>query len=179
MDKVLHIMAQVIQYAADKSPDPNTQNAAFLVAPDNTILTKKANQFPLGILSTKERWKRPLKYYYVEHAERNAIYQAARLGIQTDGTILYCPWFACADCARAIIQAGIVEVIGLDGIKVYSPKLRAALAFYKEITPKSRWTETTRIGGEMLDEAGVIRTYIKFPAKLGIVLRRDGKEVLL
>jgi dCMP deaminase len=48
----------------------------------------------------------------MEHAERDAIYKAAFVGMQTEGATLYVPWFACADCARAIIAAGITRVVG-------------------------------------------------------------------
>lgn len=44
------------------------------------------------------------------HAELNAIVQAARQGITTDNTILYCTDSPCAYCAKAIINAGIKEV---------------------------------------------------------------------
>ena len=70
------------------------------------------NHFPCGIEKKQERLERPLKYSLIEHAERDAIYDAAKSGKSTSGTIMYAPWFACADCGRAIIQAGISEVIG-------------------------------------------------------------------
>jgi dCMP deaminase len=60
------------------------------------------------------RWGRPQKYSYVEHAERNSVYNAARHGIRLQGARAYLNWspHPCADCTRALIQAGIVEVIG-------------------------------------------------------------------
>lgn len=48
------------------------------------------------------------------HAEVNAIYFASRMGISTKGCKLYCTSSPCINCARAIIQAGIIEVIYLD-----------------------------------------------------------------
>ena len=51
---------------------------------------------------------------WTEHAERNAIYNAARLGISLAGCTCYVNWFPCIDCARAIIQAGIVRLVGLE-----------------------------------------------------------------
>lgn len=45
-----------------------------------------------------------------EHAERNAIYWAARRGIATLNTILYCTDSPCIACSRAIVQAGIKRV---------------------------------------------------------------------
>ena len=61
----------------------------------------------------EERHARPAKYKWTEHAERNAIYYAARIGTPLLGCRMYLPWFPCMDCARAIAQAGIVELICL------------------------------------------------------------------
>jgi dCMP deaminase len=62
------------------------------------------------------RWARPLKYQFVEHAERNAIFNAARIGVKTEGCWAFMNFMPtpCADCARALIQAGIVKIIGSD-----------------------------------------------------------------
>jgi dCMP deaminase len=62
-----------------------------------------------------ERWhKRPEKYQWVEHAERNAVFNAARKGVRLEGGIAYLNWepIPCSDCTRALIQAGIVEIVG-------------------------------------------------------------------
>jgi dCMP deaminase len=48
------------------------------------------------------------------HAEINAIAHAARAGHATDGATLYCTTLPCAECAKAIVSAGIVEVVYLD-----------------------------------------------------------------
>lgn len=62
----------------------------------------------------KSRHERPAKYKWTEHAERNAIYNAARIGISLNGCRLYLNFepIPCSDCARGIIQSGIVSVIG-------------------------------------------------------------------
>ena len=55
----------------------------------------------------EERQERPEKYYWFEHAERNSIYNAARIGVSTKGSKMYMTCgVPCADCARAIINAG-------------------------------------------------------------------------
>ena len=56
------------------------------------------------------RWGRPQKYQYVEHAERNAIYNAARVGTPTVGCTAFVSLAPCVGCARALVQAGITEV---------------------------------------------------------------------
>jgi len=98
---------------ASESPDPSTQNAAFLAMPNGSpvLETASVNAFPRGVIAHPQRWQRPVKYDFVEHAERNAIFAAARHGISTDGLTIVAVWAACADCARAIIQSGIKRVI--------------------------------------------------------------------
>lgn len=95
---------------AKGSPDPRTQNGALLVFSDS-ILAQACNTYPFGVARSSDRLERPLKYQVIEHAERNAIYAAARAGQRTLGATMYCPWAACADCARAIIQAGIYRLV--------------------------------------------------------------------
>jgi len=123
------------------SPDPSSQNSAFLVHPDKarTVApqTIAVNEFPRGVTYTDERWVRPDKYHYVEHAERNALYNAARYGVPTDGMTMVSVWASCADCARAIIQCGI-----------------STLVRYKMRHIES-WQMSTEIGDVMFAEAGI------------------------
>ena len=58
-----------------------------------------------------ERLERPAKYLWIEHAERNAICNAARAGTATEGCTIYVEIMPCMDCARAIVQAGICQVV--------------------------------------------------------------------
>jgi dCMP deaminase len=60
------------------------------------------------------RHERPAKYSWTEHAERNAIYNAARLGISIQGCTAYINWFPCIDCARALVQVGISRLVALE-----------------------------------------------------------------
>jgi dCMP deaminase len=95
-----------------KSKDNNTKIGAVIVGKTNEIISTGYNSYPKGIDdNVKERQERPEKYYWFEHAERNAIYNAARTGVSTEGATMYltCGW-PCADCARGIINAGIKTV---------------------------------------------------------------------
>lgn len=140
-DRDLHWLRYAYRYAAENSTDPSTQNAAVLVSPvTQTAVMEDANRFPDRVVETPERWERPRKYSYVEHAERNVIYRAAKFGIQTQGLTMYVPWYACAECARAIIQAGITEVVGHKAV------------FDKD---SERWKDSIALAHGMLDEAGV------------------------
>jgi dCMP deaminase len=45
------------------------------------------------------------------HAEQNAINNAARVGIATEGGTMYCKMLPCYKCAQSIINAGIVRLV--------------------------------------------------------------------
>lgn len=128
------------------SKDTATQVCAIILAPDSLEeLTSGWNGMPRSIDETiASRWERPIKYKWVEHAERNAIYNASRRGTPLEGGIMIVNRFPCADCARAIIQCGITRVI---------TKL-------PEDNPT--WHESWRVSSEMLAEAGVTITNSEF-----------------
>ena len=90
-----------------KSKDESTQIGAVIVGKDKEIVSTGYNSFPRGINDKKkERQERPEKYFWFEHAERNAIYNAARIGVSTKGTTMYLSCgVPCSDCARGIINA--------------------------------------------------------------------------
>jgi len=99
-------------HIATWSKDTNTKTGAVIVDKDNRVISMGYNGFPSGAVDTREdKYEKPQKYFYTEHAERNAIYNAAKLGISTDGCTMYIMWFPCADCARAIIQSGIKKLV--------------------------------------------------------------------
>jgi dCMP deaminase len=95
-----------------KSKDESTQIGAVIVGKDNEILSTGYNSFPRGLDdSKKERQERPEKYFWIEHAERNAIYNAARIGVSLKNSTIYLTsGVPCMDCARAIVNVGIQVV---------------------------------------------------------------------
>jgi len=99
-------------FVASWSKDKNIKCGAVVVDNENTELVMGYNGFPRGAddKTDQRRYEKPAKYVWTEHAERNAIYKAARLGISLKNTKMYCTYFPCVDCARAIIQAGIVKL---------------------------------------------------------------------
>lgn len=103
--------AQMAKFIASKSEDESTKCGSVIVGKENEVISTGYNGFPRGIDNKPERQERPIKYKYFEHAERNAIYNCARTGANTLGTKMYVTGIPCADCARAIIQAGVIEVI--------------------------------------------------------------------
>lgn len=96
------------------SKDQSRKVGCVIVAPDKSIRAIGYNGFPRGVDDADElRNARPAKYLWTEHAERNAIYQAARNGITLSGSTMYVPWFPCIDCARAIIQVDISRLVAI------------------------------------------------------------------
>ncbi len=97
------------------SKDRSRQTGAVIVGDRNVMLSIGWNGFPRGCDDdVAERHERPAKYKWTEHAERNAIYNATAVGISMTGATLFIPWYPCADCARAIIQVGIAEIVCVE-----------------------------------------------------------------
>lgn len=106
----LDLATHVGQWSKDRS----TKVGCVIVGNANQVLALGYNGFPRGCDdNAPERHDRPLKYKWTEHAERNAIYNAARTGTNLTGAVLYVPWFPCVDCARGIAQSGISHVVTL------------------------------------------------------------------
>lgn len=105
------------------------------------------------------RWERPTKYDFVEHAERNAVYNAARVGVPLKGCRAYLNWepYPCKECAKAFIQAGIVEVIGPD--IDFPNHTKPPEPDEEKRDTGDTWKFT--VSRELMDEAGV--TYRKIP----------------
>lgn len=102
---------------AEWSKDTSTHVGCIIVGPDNAIRSLGYNGFPRGVNDdVEERYERPLKYMWTEHAERNAIYNSSRMGLSLQGSTMYLNGnhgFPCSECARAIIQCGITSLVGL------------------------------------------------------------------
>ena len=113
--------------AAKRSKDPNTQVGCCIVDSSNVILTTGYNGFPKGCSDDVFPWDREgeqTKYPYVVHAELNAILNAS--GKDLRGSKLYVALFPCNECAKAIIQSGISEVIYLSDKYADTPLTQAS-----------------------------------------------------
>lgn len=142
----------MLDMIAAKSKDEATKVGVIIVGPDNEIRSTGFNSFPRHINDNlPERQQRPAKYLFIEHGERNAIYNAARVGVPLNGCRIYMGFYPCADCARAIIQAGIKEII-FDA-KDYDAKAK----YWNE-----RWKDHMEASIQMLNEADIsIKMYNK------------------
>lgn len=147
------LQQRLLQHAyrlALNSKDLSTQNGAFVCEADGRAVVEGVNNLPPGVKITAARLDRPLKYKFTEHAERAAIFAAARQGKKLEGLTLVAPWLACADCARAIVLAGIRNCLS-----------------HKQAHEKGllhvRWKEEVETGLTILEEGGVSVTYYDGP----------------
>ena len=108
----------IAMLAARRSKDPNTQVGACIVSDDNIIISTGYNGMPKGCSDDEFPWDRKgeneaaTKYPYVVHAELNAILNAS--GRDLRGSRIYVALFPCNECAKAIIQSGVREVLSLS-----------------------------------------------------------------
>ncbi|MBQ4625626.1 MAG: dCMP deaminase family protein [Clostridia bacterium] len=134
----------IAMLSARRSKDPSTQVGACIVNNRNKIMSVGYNGFPLGCSDDDFPWDRTgddyeTKYPYVCHAELNAILNNG--GSSLEGCKIYVALFPCNECAKAIIQSGIKEVIYLSD--------------------KYADTVGTRASKRMFDAAGVKYTQLK------------------
>lgn len=126
-----------------RSKDPNTQVGACIVNDRNKIMSVGYNGLPSGCSDDEFPWERSgdefdTKYPYVCHAELNAILNSG--GSSLEGCKVYVALFPCNECAKAIIQSGIKEVIYISdkyadsvGVRASKRMFDAAGVKYKQI----------------------------------------------
>ena len=140
---------KMAEYVSTRSKDRSTKVGAVIVEPESkSILSTGYNGFPRNMDDNIEaRHLRPAKLLYTEHAERNAIYAAARNGVRVCGACIFITGggIPCADCSRAIIQAGICQVVVMD--RKFDGK-------------SSLWVESCAAGKEMLIEVGITIVFL-------------------
>lgn len=103
-------MAEMV---ASWSEDRSRKVGAVIVGPGNETISVGYNGLPRRVdasIEGRHSKTNHEKYLWFEHAERNAIYNAVRTGVRLEGTTMYCSSYPCADCSRAIIQAGITKL---------------------------------------------------------------------
>ncbi len=101
-------------HMASWSEDRDFHVGCVIVGPGHEIRAAGYNGLPRGVGDADDaRFDRATgeKFFWIEHAERNAIYNAARAGADISGCTLYVNRFPCADCGRALIQSGIQRLV--------------------------------------------------------------------
>ena len=147
-DKAAKFMRLALTQAHEFSKDASTKVAAMLIGrAHHEVRSSGYNGMPRGCNDNlPERQERPEKYFWFEHAERNAIYNAARVGTQLAGSLLLTTMPPCMDCARAIVQAGVEEVVSLapppDYKDRYGAHLEKSAELFKECGVVVRLLET-------------------------------------
>ena len=139
--------------SGERSKDPNSQVGACIVRPDNKSLSIGYSGFPIGCSDDEIPWDREgnfvdTKYPYVCHSELNAILNYT--GSTLKQSRIYVTLFPCNECAKAIIQSGIKEVIYMSD--------------------KYKDTDSVKVSKKMLDMAGV--KYTQYKSK-GVKLELD------
>ena len=142
----------VAKLSGMRSKDPHTQVGACIVSSDNKILSMGYNGFPAGCSDETFPWARDgedelqKKYLFVTHSELNEILNYR--GGSLEGAKLYVSLFPCNECAKAIIQAGIREIIydcdkydGTPGITASKMMLNAAGVRFRRYERSGRKVE--------------------------------------
>ena len=127
----------VARLSARRSKDPNTQVGCCIVSQDNKIMSMGYNGFPKGCSDDEFPWGREqeaddpysTKYLYVTHSELNAILNYR--GGSLEGAKLYVSLFPCNECAKAIIQSGIREVIYMDNKYADTESTKASVQMFR------------------------------------------------
>lgn len=134
--------------SAQRSKDNNTQVGACIVSQDNKILSVGYNGMPAGCDDDEMPWEREgdflnTKYPFVCHAELNAILNRPTVSLKN--AKIYVSLFPCNECAKAIIQSGIKEVIywqdkyaDTDGVKASKKMFELAGVKITQYIPTDR-----------------------------------------
>lgn len=98
---------EILRDADLRSDDPHTQVSCVITDKEDRIIVIDSNRATPGVILEDWMLARPEKYDWIEHAERNAIFNAARVGFQLQGCTMYLNSFPCVECSRAIAVSGI------------------------------------------------------------------------
>ena len=111
--KKLEKYFDIVDATARLSKDSSTQVGAIILGQSFEVRSLGYNGAPRGCSADEDErgQQRPEKYFWFSHAELNAITNAARVGTPLAGCALLVTHPPCMDCARAIVQAGIVDVL--------------------------------------------------------------------
>lgn len=141
---------ELARHVGSWSKHPGRKIGAVIADEIHIVRSLGYNGLPRGLDDTRpDRRVRPAQWIWSEHAERNAIYNAARTGTALAGFTIYSTRFPCMDCARAVVQSG----------------LRTLVAPRPEFE-HPRWGEEFKLSLELLSEAGVLIRWAEEPARL-------------
>lgn len=146
-DKKFMLLAEAAATNSDDPHYPKRQEAAVgcVIVVNGEVIIEAANRLPpqLRVVELFKHKELSTKYFFVEHAERTAIFEALNSGHILKGGTLYCTRFPCSDCARAILYAGLQRVVVSSGF-----------------SGEGHWQDSQRAALEMLRKAGVTVRYL-------------------
>jgi len=135
---------------SEETDDPNAQldvrsAVGSIITMKNKVISESANRIPKRLRSEFEFSLDfdAERLWYIEHAERAAIFSAVANEISLDGGTIYCTRFPCADCARTIVSFGLSRLVVSKG-------------FLSE----SKWIESQRHARKILRLAKVKIRYL-------------------
>lgn len=124
-----------------RSKDPSTKVGACIVDQNHKVVSIGYNGMPRGVDESQLSWEKgeglDSKYLYVCHAEFNAILNT-RNGAALEGCAIYVTLFPCNECAKAIIQTGIKELVYADNKYEHTTETQASLKMLKMAGVKIR-----------------------------------------
>ncbi len=140
--------------SARRSKDPSTQVGACIVSSENRILSVGYNGMPRSCDDDEYPWDREggaleTKYMFVCHAELNAILNYSSANGTLKGSKVYTTLFPCNECAKALVQSGVGEIV------YYSDKYST--------------TDSTLAAKRMFRSAGIKLTPYEFSGKKEII----------
>lgn len=140
------------------SHDPHRQVGSVIVGRDGQVLSEGVNAPPSEIGFSEAESRRAIemdpdwKYFFLEHAERNAIHKAYSKNVSLKGATMYASLYPCADCARAIVAAGISRLV------VPEPGGNG--------TRDAKWQSHYRYASQIFDLAGIEVDFESIPGDL-------------
>ena len=169
-------------YADEFSKDRSTKVAALLLDSDDCAeLTRGYNGMPRGARDDlAERHERPLKLFYFEHAERNAIYNAVRPLLK--GSVVVTTASLEMGCARAMISVGAARVY-YPAQAACSVDERLAIALMQEtgvecVPTRAGQVDPNGATGERADEARKVMQYLRQAGAHLAALAKDPHSTL-
>ena len=142
------------------SHDPHRQVGAVIVDSEGIVIATGSNHPPSVLEITADDSRAAIledpswKYFMLEHAERNAIYDAFRQYVNLTGTTMYTTLFPCADCARAIVAAGITRLV--------------VPSRQKASERDAKWSEHYRFARQIFEAAGVQLDEVLFDVSVNL-----------
>lgn len=134
---------KIAHEVADWSKDPSTKVGCVIVDSEKRIISVGYNGFPRGVVDSEERLaNRSIKYLMVQHAEANAITNAASInaGERLKGATAYVTHHPCSNCAGLLIQAGVNNIVTLspngDFADRFAESFAASKVMFEETSTK-------------------------------------------